>query len=119
MFSLSGTFTLYSLPVSRRTRVVFWSFGPVRPGTTSGQGGRKEISGSKAKARAANDRSILPSEAAFETLAGFLLFQVGHIPKLKESIDYGGSRFAITHMERNRIATVLIEKLKPKSRPIP
>lgn len=56
---------------------------------------------------------ILPGEAGFETLAGFLLFQFGHIPKLNESIDYGGRRFTVTNMDRNRIAIVRIEKLDP------
>ncbi|HEY7209690.1 MAG TPA: hemolysin family protein [Bryobacteraceae bacterium] len=52
----------------------------------------------------------LPAEAGFETLAGFLLFQFGYIPKVKDSIDYNGHRFTIMQMDRNRIATVLIEK---------
>jgi CBS domain containing-hemolysin-like protein len=56
---------------------------------------------------------VLPGEAGFETLAGFLLFQFGHIPKVKESVDYGGRRFTITQMDHNRIASVLIEKLEP------
>ena len=62
---------------------------------------------------------VLPSEAGFETLAGFLLFQFGRIPRVKDSVDYGGRRFTITHMERNRIATVLVEKLDPKEQPDP
>ena len=62
---------------------------------------------------------VLPSEAGFETLAGFLLFQVGHIPTLSESVDYGGRRFTITRMDRNRIATVLIEKIEPKAQADP
>jgi CBS domain containing-hemolysin-like protein len=57
---------------------------------------------------------VLPGEAGFETLAGFLLFQFGYIPKLNESIEYGGRRFVINEMDRNRIATVHIEKLEPK-----
>ncbi|HMF75710.1 MAG TPA: hemolysin family protein [Bryobacteraceae bacterium] len=56
---------------------------------------------------------VLPGEAGFETLAGFLLFQFGHIPSPRESIDYGGRRFTIVRMERNRIASVSIEKLDP------
>ncbi len=58
---------------------------------------------------------VLPGEAGFETLAGFLLFQLGHIPKVKDSIEYGGRRFTITNMDRNRIATVSIEKLDAAS----
>ncbi|MBV9613080.1 MAG: HlyC/CorC family transporter, partial [Acidobacteriaceae bacterium] len=57
---------------------------------------------------------VLPADAGFETLAGFLLFQFGHIPRVKESIDYGGRRFTITQMDRNRIATVSIEKLEAR-----
>ncbi len=62
---------------------------------------------------------VLPGEAGFETLAGFLLFQFGRIPKLKDSVEYGGRRFTITKMDRNRIATVVIEKLDPKEQPDP
>jgi putative hemolysin len=56
---------------------------------------------------------VLPGEAGFETLAGFLLLQFGYIPKVNDSVEYGGRRFTITKMDRNRIATVLIEKLEP------
>jgi putative hemolysin len=61
----------------------------------------------------------LPPDAGFETLAGFLLFQLGHIPHVKDSVHYSGRRFTITQMERNRITTVLIEKLDPKAQPDP
>jgi putative hemolysin len=56
---------------------------------------------------------VLPGEAGFETLAGFLLFQFGHIPKVNDSVEYDGRRFTVTTMDRNRIATVRIEKLEP------
>ncbi len=58
---------------------------------------------------------VLPGEAGFETLAGFLLFQLGRIPQVNDSIDHAGRRFTVISMERNRIATVSIEKLEPKS----
>lgn len=61
----------------------------------------------------------LPGEAGFETLAGFLLYQFGYIPKVKDSLEYGGWRFTVTQMDRNRIATVLVEKLDPKEQPDP
>lgn len=53
----------------------------------------------------------LPSEAGFETLAGFILFQLGYIPKAGDTVEYGGRRFTILAMDRNRIAKVRIEKL--------
>jgi len=60
---------------------------------------------------------VLPTEAGFETLAGFLLFQFGHIPSENQSLDYGGRRFTISKMDRNRIASVTIEKLDYKAPP--
>lgn len=55
----------------------------------------------------------LPADAGFETLAGFLLFQFGRIPEAGEAVDYADRRFTVTHMDRNRIANVRIEKLEP------
>jgi CBS domain containing-hemolysin-like protein len=55
---------------------------------------------------------VLPVEAGFETLAGFLLFQFGRIPSEKDSIEYGGRRFTVLQMDRHRIASVRIEKLE-------
>jgi CBS domain containing-hemolysin-like protein len=62
---------------------------------------------------------VLPAEAGFETLAGFLLFHFGRIPHIQESIEYGGRRFTIAEMDHNRIATVRIEKLEPKAQSEP
>ncbi len=62
---------------------------------------------------------VLPTEAGFETLAGFLLFQIGNIPTIDESILYSGRRYTIKQMERNRIATVMVEKLDPAELPNP
>jgi putative hemolysin len=52
----------------------------------------------------------LPGDAGFETLAGFLLFQLGDIPKPGDVVEYGSRRFIISDMERNRIARVRIEQ---------
>lgn len=53
----------------------------------------------------------LPGDAGFETLAGFLMYQFGYIPKQNESIEYGGRKFTIVEMERHRIVHVRIERL--------
>jgi putative hemolysin len=53
----------------------------------------------------------IPAEGGFETLAGFLLFRLGAIPHVGESVEYGGRRYTVLEMERNRIARVRIEKL--------
>ncbi|HTR34524.1 MAG TPA: hemolysin family protein [Bryobacteraceae bacterium] len=53
----------------------------------------------------------LPGDAGFETLAGFLLFQLGYIPKPGETVEYEDRRFTILEMDRNRIARVAIERV--------
>jgi len=55
----------------------------------------------------------LPANAGFETIAGYMLYQLGHIPKTGESVIFEGRSFTVTAMERNRIARVRIEKLIP------
>ena len=59
----------------------------------------------------------IPAEGGFETLAGFLLFRLGEIPQVGESVEYGGRRFTVLEMERNRIARVRIEKLPARPAP--
>ena len=55
----------------------------------------------------------LPGDAGFETLAGFLLYQLRYIPREGERVEYGARRFTVLAMDRNRIAQVRIEKLEP------
>lgn len=58
----------------------------------------------------------LPGDAGFETLAGFLLFQLGYIPKVGEAVEYEGRRFVITEMDQNRIARVRVERALASTR---
>jgi len=61
----------------------------------------------------------IPTDAGFETLAGFLLFRLGEIPHLGRSVEYGGRRYTVLEMDRNRIARVRIELLRKPSVPAP
>jgi CBS domain containing-hemolysin-like protein len=55
----------------------------------------------------------LPGEAGFETLAGFLLFQLGELPEKGTTVQYGARKFTVLEMDRNRIAKVRIDKEDP------
>jgi CBS domain containing-hemolysin-like protein len=61
----------------------------------------------------------LPREAGVETLAGFLLDKLGHIPQVGERVEFGGRCFAVMEMDGMRIARVRVDtvaaKVKPKS----
>jgi putative hemolysin len=50
-----------------------------------------------------------PRTHGVETLAGFLLAQLGYIPSEGDSVEYGGRRFQITQMQGQRIAQVRVD----------
>ena len=61
----------------------------------------------------------IPSDGGFETLAGFLLSQLGEIPQAGRIIEFEGRRFTVLSMERNRIARVRVEKIVPANASLP
>ncbi len=46
-------------------------------------------------------------ERGYETLAGFMLDRLGHIPGAGETFEWGGWRFEVADMDANRIDKVL------------
>jgi CBS domain containing-hemolysin-like protein len=56
---------------------------------------------------------VFPREAGVETLAGFVLAHLGHIPIVGESIDYEGRRFQVAEMSGHRISRVTVEDIAP------
>jgi CBS domain containing-hemolysin-like protein len=52
----------------------------------------------------------LPSGDEFETVAGFLLFRLGHIPAPGDSVEHGGRRYTVAEMDFNRIARVKVSR---------
>ncbi|HUD55311.1 MAG TPA: hemolysin family protein [Terracidiphilus sp.] len=55
---------------------------------------------------------LLPREGGVETLAGFLLMRLGHIPIEGESIDFEGRRLTVVEMDARRIAKVRVEPVE-------
>jgi CBS domain containing-hemolysin-like protein len=56
-----------------------------------------------------------PREAGVETLAGFILAQLGHLPIAGESVTYQGRRYIVEQMAGRRIARIHVETLVPES----
>src|SRR6202035_3887898 len=52
-----------------------------------------------------------PREAGVETLAGFLLAHLGHIPTVGEIMDFEGRRYQIAEMSGHRISRVVVEDI--------
>ena len=55
---------------------------------------------------------VLPNDAGFETLAGFVLSRQQKIPKVGDAFEFEGRRFTVEEMEGHRIAKVKIEALQ-------
>jgi CBS domain containing-hemolysin-like protein len=51
----------------------------------------------------------LPRDGGVETLAGFVLMRIGHIPKVGESIVYEARRLTVMEMDNRRIAKIRVE----------
>lgn len=55
----------------------------------------------------------LPDDPAYETVGGFVLSQLGFLPRGGESFDFNGLRFTVVEMDRRRVARVKIQRLRP------
>jgi CBS domain containing-hemolysin-like protein len=57
----------------------------------------------------------LPRDGGVETLAGFLLARLGHIPQVGESVLYKDRRLTVVEMDRRRIAKIRVEPVKEEA----
>jgi putative hemolysin len=61
----------------------------------------------------------LPREGGVETLAGFMLTRLGHIPKVEETVEYENRRLTVVEMEGRRIAKIRVDPIeKPETNSI-
>ena len=58
---------------------------------------------------------VLPREEGFETLAGFVMSQLGKIPQAGERFEFDGRRYTVLQMDGHRIVRVKIETVTPPS----
>jgi putative hemolysin len=54
----------------------------------------------------------LPRDGGIETLAGFVLTRLGHIPRPGESLEFEGRRLTVTEMDGRRIGKVRVERVE-------
>jgi len=55
----------------------------------------------------------LPEDPAYATVGGFVLDQLGFIPRGGESFEFGGFRFTVVEMDGRRVARVKIQLIRP------
>jgi len=56
----------------------------------------------------------LPEDPAYATVGGFVMDQLGFIPRGGESFEFGEHRFTVVEMDGHRVARVKIQRLRPK-----
>lgn len=60
----------------------------------------------------------IPEDPDYETVGGFVLSELGFLPRGGEAFDYNGLRFTVVEMDRRRVARVKIQRTKlPESGP--
>ncbi|WP_426173406.1 transporter associated domain-containing protein [Massilia sp. TWR1-2-2] len=59
--------------------------------------------------------TAFPDQAsgAYQTLAGFVLDELGHVPKPADHFDRDGHRFEVVDMDNHRIDRVLVSRAAP------
>ncbi|MGH9796216.1 MAG: hemolysin family protein [Candidatus Acidiferrales bacterium] len=55
----------------------------------------------------------IPEDPDYETVGGFVLAQLGFLPRGGEAFDFDGLRFTVVEMDRRRVARVKIQQIKP------
>jgi putative hemolysin len=58
-------------------------------------------------------------EGPYETVAGYLLAALGHLPESGEHADVAGRRLTVTQLDGRRISRVLVSPAKPAEPPAP
>ena len=61
-----------------------------------------------------------PEDPAYATVGGFVLDQLGFIPKGGESFEYGNYRFSVVEMDGKRVARVKVQRVRqpgPETKP--
>jgi putative hemolysin len=59
----------------------------------------------------------LPEDSSYETVGGFILNQLGFIPRGGESFEAYGYRFTVMDMDHRRVSRVKIKSVKPAEAP--
>jgi CBS domain containing-hemolysin-like protein len=59
----------------------------------------------------------LPRDGDVETLAGFVLYRLGHIPQVGESVVFEDRLLTVVEMDQRRIARIRVEPVTPEPAP--
>ena len=55
----------------------------------------------------------LPRDEGFETLGGFIMWRLGRMPRVSDSLEFEGRRYTVMQMQDRRVLQVKVEALAP------
>jgi putative hemolysin len=82
-------------------------------------GGELEVDGLLNLDEFAEQTGVELPEGPYETVAGYLLAALGHLPESGEHADLAGRRLTVTQLDGRRISRVLVSPAKPAEPPAP
>ena len=85
---------------------------PARPVLANAQGTLMLEGGANLRDLETQMQWSLPRDGGVETVAGFILSRLGHIPKAGESVEYEGRRLTVMEMEGRRIAKIRVDTIE-------
>jgi putative hemolysin len=56
-------------------------------------------------------------DGPYETLAGFIMASLGHVPRLGEAVEVDGHRLTVSELDGRRIARVRIDPIETPGEP--
>jgi putative hemolysin len=91
-------------------------YGPVAEAPERGKQGEWWLSGGSLISEVGDLLDItFDSRGVYATLAGFMLAEMGAIPQEGDSISYQGYSFMVETMERFRIKTIRVQRLRDEA----
>jgi len=85
---------------------------PARPVLTTASGALLMDGGVNLRDLETQMQWSLPRDGGVETLAGFVLMRLGHIPQVGESVTHESRRLTVVEMEARRIARIRVEPVQ-------
>ena len=77
-------------------------------------GGALEIDGLVNLDDFADETGVDLPEGPYETVAGYLMAVLGHLPQVGESVEVSGHRLAVTEVDGRRVARVRVTPPAPE-----
>src|SRR5215475_13187493 len=94
-------------------------YDPEVGGARQLRGGELEVDGLLNLDEFAEQTGLVLPEGPYETVAGYLLAALGHLPEGGESAEVAGRKLTVTELDGRRISRVLVSPAGPAARPAP